>query len=113
MSADAPAPSQAKVVVLVASAGGLDALSDVLAGLPSDFPAPVVVQQHLGGHVSVLAAILARRSQREVCWAQDGAVLAHAYMPQAAMAAGADVALPLPEIGRVLNDVARGRGCPT
>ncbi len=35
-----------KVVVIGASAGGLDALSRVIPGLPGDFPLPVVVVQH-------------------------------------------------------------------
>lgn len=35
------------LVVLVASLGGLDAISAVLAGLPHRFPTPVVVLQHL------------------------------------------------------------------
>ena len=33
-------------------------------------------------------------------------------MPQAAVAAGADLELPLSEIGRVLNDVAHGQPLP-
>jgi two-component system chemotaxis response regulator CheB len=56
------------VVALVASAGGLDALSDVLSDLPMDFPVPVVVQKHLGGHASVLTTTLARRSRHDVGW---------------------------------------------
>ncbi|QLL10503.1 chemotaxis protein CheB [Mycobacterium vicinigordonae] len=63
------------VVALLASAGGLHPLSTVLHDLPSDFPAAIVVQQHLGGHSSVLPAILARNSGRHVTWAQDGQIL--------------------------------------
>jgi two-component system chemotaxis response regulator CheB len=191
MSEGTGVPAKVDVVALVASAGGLGALSDVLRDLPMDFPVPVVVQQHLGGHTSVLTTILARRSRHEVGWAIDGAVLipgqvavcparmqltvtpdgtclltplepakihphdvllkslADSYgpralavvlsgsgtdgaagttalknaggiviaqsedtseypsMPQAAIAAGADLVLPLWEIGRVINDVAR------
>lgn len=33
--------SNSKVVVIVASAGGIDALIRVLSGLPETFPAPV------------------------------------------------------------------------
>ena len=63
-----------ELVVLLASAGGLEPLSTVLRGLPSDFPA-VVVQQHLGGHDSMLTTILQRQTGRAIGWAQDGMVL--------------------------------------
>jgi signal transduction histidine kinase len=63
------------VVALVASAGGLKALSVVLRDLPRPFPVAVIVQQHLGGHSSVLASILRRHSGREVIWATDGEVV--------------------------------------
>lgn len=64
-----------QLVVLLASAGGLEPLSTVLRGLPRDFPAAVVVQQHLGGHDSLLAKILHRQTGREIAWAKDGMVL--------------------------------------
>ena len=64
-----------ELVVLLASAGGLEPLSTVLRGLPSDFPAAVVVQQHLGGHDSLLTTILQRQTGRAIGWAQDGMVL--------------------------------------
>ncbi|MEE2852176.1 MAG: chemotaxis protein CheB [Actinomycetota bacterium] len=64
-----------ELVVLLASAGGLEPLSTVLRGLPSDFPAAVVVQQHLGGHHSLLTTILHRHTGRAIGWAQDGMVL--------------------------------------
>jgi two-component system, chemotaxis family, protein-glutamate methylesterase/glutaminase len=65
-----------ELVVLLASAGGLDALSVVLHDLPTDFPAAVIVQQHLGGHSSVLPTILGRSTNHRVGWAQDGQMLA-------------------------------------
>ena len=71
MSPD-PDRSTVEVVLLVASAGGLDALCTVLEGVPSDYPAAIIVEQHLGGHTSVLASILARRTHHNVCWAVDG-----------------------------------------
>ena len=46
------------VVALVASAGGLSALNQVLQHLPDDFGAPVVIVQHLGGANSILVDIL-------------------------------------------------------
>ncbi|OBF53311.1 hypothetical protein A5787_06470 [Mycobacterium sp. 852002-50816_SCH5313054-b] len=61
-----------ELVVLLASAGGLDALSFVLRDLPAEFPAALVVQQHLGGLSSVLPTILGRQTPHRVSWAQDG-----------------------------------------
>jgi len=61
-----------EVVAVVASAGGLDALSAVLRGLPEDFPAAVVVAQHLSGQGSRLVEILSRRVRLPVGWACDG-----------------------------------------
>src|SRR3712207_5935861 len=60
------------VVALVTSAGGLEALTRVLQGLPADFRAAVVVAQHLGGRGSRLVEILGRRSPLPVEWGRDG-----------------------------------------
>lgn len=65
-----------ELVVLLASAGGLDALSTVLGDLPTGFPAAVVVQQHLGDHDSVLPTVLRRHTALGVGWARDGQALA-------------------------------------
>src|SRR3712207_2685411 len=62
-----------EVVALVTSAGGLEALTRVLADLPADFGAAVVVAQHLGGQGSKLVEILDRRIALPVDWARDGA----------------------------------------
>lgn len=61
-----------ELVVLLASAGGLDALSIVLRDLPAEFPAAVVVHQHLGGLSSVLPTILGRQTPHRVSWLRDG-----------------------------------------
>ncbi|WP_426513849.1 chemotaxis protein CheB [Dactylosporangium sp. McL0621] len=63
------------VVALVASAGGLGAVTTVLKAFPADLPAAVVVAQHLGGHGSALVEILRRRTGLPVSWAVDGMVL--------------------------------------
>lgn len=65
-------PRGMEVAVLLASAGGLEALSVVLRDLPAEFSAAIVVMQHLGGQTSVLPTILARRSELPVCWAHSG-----------------------------------------
>ncbi|HEY6200661.1 MAG TPA: chemotaxis protein CheB, partial [Candidatus Binatia bacterium] len=47
---------QYDIVALAASAGGLRALSYILAALPADFPAALVVVQHLDPrHRSLMA----------------------------------------------------------
>ncbi|HLV78627.1 MAG TPA: chemotaxis protein CheB [Chthonomonadaceae bacterium] len=61
------------VVALATSAGGLNALTQILAALPADFPVPVVVVQHLDPrHRSLLAEILGRRSCLAVKEAREG-----------------------------------------
>ncbi len=62
-----------EVVGMAASAGGLTALSTVLKELQADFPAPVLVVQHLDPrHRSVMAEILDRRIPLQVKEAQAG-----------------------------------------
>jgi two-component system chemotaxis response regulator CheB len=64
------------VVALVASAGGLAAISAVLARLPTDFPAAVLALQHVSPEQpSTLAEILQRSSALPVAAATDGASL--------------------------------------
>jgi two-component system chemotaxis response regulator CheB len=61
------------VVALAASAGGLAALSQVLSGIPPNFPAAIVLLQHLDPrHRSLLAEILQRRTELAVKLAHDG-----------------------------------------
>ena len=68
-----PPSSAFDVVALVASAGGLAALTAVLSHLPADFPAAVVVLQHVDpSRPSLLAEILGRRSGLPVCEARQG-----------------------------------------
>lgn len=61
------------VVALASSAGGLNALSEILSALPADFPVPVLVVQHLDPrHRSLMAQILSRRTPLQVKQAEDG-----------------------------------------
>lgn len=61
------------VVALAASAGGLSALSRLLAALPTEFPAALVVVQHLDPrHRSLMADILNRRTSLKVKQAEEG-----------------------------------------
>jgi two-component system, chemotaxis family, protein-glutamate methylesterase/glutaminase len=71
------------IVALASSAGGLTALSQVLSGLPDDFPASVVIVQHLDPrHRSLMADILSRRTRLQVSQAREGDCLAagHVYI---------------------------------
>jgi two-component system chemotaxis response regulator CheB len=64
------------VVALVASSGGIAALTEVLGALPQSLAAAVVVLQHLqAGRHSYLPEILGGRTRLPVCEAVDGAVL--------------------------------------
>lgn len=64
------------IIALASSAGGLTALSEVLANLPADFPAAVVIVQHLDPrHRSLMADILSRRTKLQVKQAEEGDIL--------------------------------------
>jgi two-component system chemotaxis response regulator CheB len=70
-------PDGFEIVALAASAGGLKALTDVLASLPAGFPAALVVVQHLDPrHRSLMAEILGRRTALRVKEAAEGDCLA-------------------------------------
>ena len=61
------------LVAIAASAGGLNALSEVLSALPANFPATIVIVQHLDPrHRSLMADILSRRTPLKVKQAQEG-----------------------------------------
>jgi len=65
-----------EIVALAASAGGLKALTEVLAALPRDFPAALVVVQHLDPrHRSLMAEILGRRTSLLIKEAREGDAL--------------------------------------
>ncbi len=60
------------VVALAASAGGIEAVLTVLRALPADFPAAVLVLQHMRGPTA-LSDLLGRHTALPVEWATDGA----------------------------------------
>ncbi len=61
------------VVGLAASAGGLNALTYILSRLPANFPAALMIVQHLDPHYkSMMATILGRRTALTTCEAKDG-----------------------------------------
>jgi two-component system chemotaxis response regulator CheB len=64
------------VVVMAASLGGFAALSQVLSALPADFPAFIMVVQHLSPtSSSPLVELLDRRTALSVHWAEHGDAL--------------------------------------
>jgi two-component system CheB/CheR fusion protein len=71
-----PDVEHGQLVVTGSSAGGIEALSVVLSALPSDFPAAIVIAQHLDPRVpSSLAAILAKHTPLRVVAVNDHARL--------------------------------------
>jgi len=68
-----PVRSPFDVVAIASSAGGLNALSEVLSALPANFPVAIVVVQHLDPrHRSLMAEILSRRTRLPVKQAEEG-----------------------------------------
>jgi len=64
------------VVVVAASLGGPTILGEILSALPSDFPAPILVVQHLSNRFpSSLAEWLEGRSRVRIEWAREDARL--------------------------------------
>lgn len=61
------------VVVIAASAGGIQALQKLLAALPPDYPLPIVIVQHRTGHMpNLLARVLGRHTPLKVKAAEEG-----------------------------------------
>lgn len=51
-------PATGRIVAMAASAGGLNSLREVLAGLSADFPAPILIVQHRGAAAPEMLAQL-------------------------------------------------------
>jgi two-component system, chemotaxis family, protein-glutamate methylesterase/glutaminase len=68
-----PSPTGRYLIVVGASAGGVQALCELVAGLPPDLPAAVLVVLHVAPHGhSALPAILARSGRLPACHPADG-----------------------------------------
>lgn len=64
---------QYDAITIVASIGGIQAIAEVLAALPADFPVPVLVVQHRSsGQPRTLAQVLQRWTALRVKTAEDG-----------------------------------------
>ncbi len=69
---ETPPINHFKAIVIGASAGGIKALSHVLAPLPADFPLPIVVVQHLHPHSDgYLIHILQEKCQLQIKQADE------------------------------------------
>jgi two-component system chemotaxis response regulator CheB len=76
MSSPAAYPINSPVVALVTSAGGLNALTQVLGRLPAHLPAAILVVQHIDPeHASSLPPILDDRTALSVRSTTDGDLL--------------------------------------
>ena len=76
MDSGEPVATPAQLVVVGSSAGGIDALLELVASLPPDFPAPIVLAQHLDPHrPSQLAALLQGRTSLPVVSVMDDEAL--------------------------------------
>ncbi|HEY8254228.1 MAG TPA: chemotaxis protein CheB [Rhizomicrobium sp.] len=71
-----------KIFAIGTSQGGIQALRVLLAGLPADFAAPVLIVQHIGATESILPAILADACSLPTAFAVDGEPLlpGHVYV---------------------------------
>jgi two-component system chemotaxis response regulator CheB len=68
-----------EAVVIGSSAGGIHALSSVLAALPSEFPLPIIIVQHLHPHSdSYLAHILGTKCDLKVKQADEKETITNA-----------------------------------
>ncbi|MFB3763731.1 MAG: chemotaxis protein CheB [Methanotrichaceae archaeon] len=70
---DASGGSHFDVIALAASADGIKAITEIISSLPADFPASILVVQHMSPHVeSNLARILSQHTSLKVKEAEDG-----------------------------------------
>jgi two-component system chemotaxis response regulator CheB len=66
-------PSPFDLIVMAASLGGVGALRTVLAQVPDDFPAPIVIVQHISDRFpSRLTDTIQAKCRLPVCWITDG-----------------------------------------
>lgn len=69
-------PEFSHVVVIGASAGGVNALIEISRNLPPSFPAPVCIVQHVGNNPSVMPDLLRYRGPNHALHVEDGQRLA-------------------------------------
>lgn len=62
----------ARIVVVGASQGGVRALHALVAALPLEFTAPLLIVQHIGASPSILPSILTKADTRTAAFGQHG-----------------------------------------
>lgn len=70
-----PGWAQRNVIVIGGSSGAVKPLLEVVAGLPREFPATILVVQHIGAHTSVLPELLNRRGALPAMFPTSGRLL--------------------------------------
>lgn len=105
-------PAEVKVVAIGASTGGPPVLETILAGLPNDFPVPVLIVQHIAaGFLAGLAEWLTRTTRLPVHIASHGEPLrpARVYLAPDGVHMGMDAN------GRIVLSKADSEGglCPS
>lgn len=115
-----------RVVAIGASTGGPPALQTILAGLPKDFPAPVLIVQHMAaGFIAGFVEWLAHSASLPVHLAANGAPIlpGHAYLApdgfQMKVARGGTIALTRdapenglrPSVSYLFRSIADNYGC--
>ncbi len=99
------------IVVVGASAGGIDALERLATSLPSNFPAPIVIAQHLDpSHESRLGEILRQRTSMRVVSVTGAAPLEDSTIY--VVPAGADVEIGNSRVS-VKKRAVRGASVPS
>ena len=69
----ATGPGEFRIVVIAASAGGVEALTHILSELPPTFPPAIAIVQHRSlSSPHLLAKILGRKTRLHVKDAEDG-----------------------------------------
>lgn len=66
-----PSPHE-PVIVMGASAGGVNAILELAPALPRDFPAPILFVQHIGAHPSELWKLVSARGPNPAVAASEG-----------------------------------------
>src|SRR5262245_58405629 len=66
-------PPPVSLVAIAGSAGGIEAMCDIVSRLPAPFPAPILYLQHLStSRCSTLVDVLQSQTVLKVRWAQQG-----------------------------------------
>jgi two-component system CheB/CheR fusion protein len=118
-----PEDSLPFLIVTGSSAGGIEALCALVAALPRDFPAPIVIAQHLAPtHASHLPEILAGKTSLRIVTLDDRALLVPGTVyvvgpdhdvhitGEHAVAYAADRRGPKPSIDHLFSSAAESHG---